>query len=334
MRIMDYGVYRAAEDRYSTMQYNRCGKSGVLMPAISLGLWQNFGFVNNYDNCEKILKAAFDKGITCFDLANNYGPPYGSAERNFGRIFDRNFKPYRDEMLITSKAGYDMWPGPYGNWGSKKYLVASCDQSLKRMGLDYLDIFYSHRYDPETPLEETMGALDYIVRSGRALYAGLSNYPADKFVEAVAILRRLGTPCLIHQIKYSMLVREIGESLFGAHEREGIGCTTFSPLAQGQLTDRYLNGIPQDSRAAREGFLKSAMVEENLPKVRALNEVAKRRGQTLAQMAISWQLGSGNVSSVLIGVSSTEQLDSNLAALDNTVFSAEEMAEINKILEA
>ncbi len=331
---MDYGVYRAAEERYSTMQYNRCGRSGLLMPAISLGLWQNFGHVNNFDNCEKILKAAFDKGITCFDLANNYGPPYGTAESNFGRIFARNFVPYRDELVITSKAGYDMWPGPYGNWGSRKYLVASCDQSLKRMGLDYVDIFYSHRYDPETPLEETMGALDYIVRSGRALYAGLSNYPVDKFKEAVKILRELGTPCLIHQIKYSMLVREMGESLFDTHAAEGVGCTTFSPLAQGQLTDRYLNGIPQDSRAAREGFLKSAVVEENLPKVRALNEIALRRGQTLAQMAIAWQLGSGKVSSVLIGVSSVEQLDANLLALGNTEFSAEEMAEIERILSA
>ncbi len=316
------------------MTYARCGNSGLLLPSISLGLWQNFGFVNDFDNCEKILQAAFDKGITCFDLANNYGPPYGSAESNFGKIFARNFKPYRDEILVTSKAGYDMWPGPYGNWGSRKYLIASCDQSLKRMGLDYVDIFYSHRFDPETPLEETMGALDYIVRSGRAMYAGLSNYPVDKFLEAVAILRRLGTPCLVHQIRYSMLVREVGESLFDAQQREGVGCVTFSPLAQGQLTDRYLNGIPKDSRAAREGFLKSAVVEQNLPKVRALNEVAKRRGQTLAQMALSWQLGSGNVTSVIIGVSSLKQLDDNLTALDNISYSEQEIAEINEILGA
>ncbi len=326
--------YKASEERYSSMTYARCGNSGLLLPSISLGLWQNFGFVNDFDNCEKILQAAFDKGITCFDLANNYGPPYGSAESNFGKIFARNFKPYRDEILVTSKAGYDMWPGPYGNWGSRKYLIASCDQSLKRMGLDYVDIFYSHRFDPETPLEETMGALDYIVRSGRAMYAGLSNYPVDKFLEAVAILRRLGTPCLVHQIRYSMLVREVGESLFDAQQREGVGCVTFSPLAQGQLTDRYLNGIPKDSRAAREGFLKSAVVEQNLPKVRALNEVAKRRGQTLAQMALSWQLGSGNVTSVIIGVSSLKQLDDNLTALDNISYSEQEIAEINEILGA
>lgn len=324
--------YTASGGRYETMKYRRSGKSGLLLPAISLGLWQNFGGVNDFGNAEKIVLRAFDEGITYFDLANNYGPPPGSAEENFGKIVARNLRPYRDEMIVASKAGYVMWDGPYGNWGSRKSMVASCDQSLKRMGLDYVDIFYSHRYDPETPIEETMMALDYIVRSGRALYAAVSNYPAPQAFEAFRILRELGTPCIAHQIRYSMLVREMGESLFELHKESGVGCVSFSPLAQGLLTDRYLNGIPEDSRASRDFTLKGDFVSQNIDKVRALNDIAHRRGQTLAQMAIAWQLYDDRVTTVLIGVSKERQLDDNLAALRNTEFTDSEKELIMKII--
>ncbi len=314
------------------MEYRRCGKSGLLLPAISLGLWQNFGAGESFGRSRSILHEAFDSGITYFDLANNYGPPPGSAEEIFGRIFAENFKPYRDEIIVATKAGYTMWDGPYGDWASRKYLVASCDQSLRRLGLDYVDIFYSHRYDPATPLEETMGALDYIVRSGRALYAALSNYPADQFAKAVAILKKLGTPCLAHQIKYSMLVTETGDSLFGVHAKNGVGCVSFSPLAQGQLSDKYLNGIPGGSRGARDFSLTREEVEVNLPKVRLLNEIARMRGQSLAQMAVAWQLYDERVTSVLIGVSSQAQLRDNLGALGNRTFSEQELTAIGEIL--
>ncbi len=314
------------------MTYRRCGRSGLLLPAISLGLWQNFGDTSDYRRSESLVLEAFDRGITYFDLANNYGPPPGTAESNFGRIVAAHLRPHRDQMVIASKAGYTMWDGPYGDWGSRKYLVASCDQSLKRMGLDYVDIFYSHRHDPETPLEETMGALDYIVRSGRALYAGLSNYPADKFVEAVGILKRLGTPCLVDQVRYSMLVRERGDSLFAAHREHGVGCVSYSPLAQGVLSDKYLNGIPEGSRAAQHGTLEVDYIAANLPKVAALNRIAAGRGQTLAEMAIAWQLTDDRVTSVIVGVSSLTQLDDNLNALANTTFSAGEISQIEAVL--
>ncbi len=314
------------------MTYRRCGRSGLLLPAVSLGLWQNFGDGDDYARSEGIVLEAFDRGVTCFDLANNYGPPPGSAERTFGRILREKLAAHRDEMVITSKAGYPMWDGPYGDWGSRKYLVASCDQSLKRMGLDYVDIFYSHRHDPQTPIEETMGALDYIVRSGRALYAGLSNYPVEVFGRAVEILQRLGTPCLVDQIRYSLLVQERGDSLFGDHNKYGVGCVSFSPLAQGLLTDRYLRGIPEGSRAARHGSLSGQAVADAMPKVHALAKVAAGRGQSLADMAIAWQLTDERVTSVIIGVSSREQLVENLGALANTEFSAAELAEIDAIL--
>ena len=325
-------AYKANEARYSTMSYRHSGRSGLKLPEISLGLWQNFGDVDPFDRSERIVLRAFDRGITCFDLANNYGPSPGSAELNFGKIMRDNLRPYRDEIVITTKAGYTMWDGPYGDWASRKYLVASCDQSLRRMGLEYVDIFYSHRYDPKTPLEETMGALDYIVRSGRALYAALSNYPTEHFVKAVEILRALGTPCLAHQIKYSMLYREMGDSLFAAHKTHGVGCVSFSPLAQGLLSDKYLNGIPQGSRASREDSLKTGYVKENLGRVKALNQIALQRGQSLAQMAIAWQLCDDRVTSVLVGVSSGEQLDNNLAALNNCSFSDSELQQIGNIL--
>jgi L-glyceraldehyde 3-phosphate reductase len=314
------------------MTYRRCGRSGLLLPAISLGLWQNFGDGSDFDNARKMMLLAFERGITCFDLANNYGPSPGSAEKNFGRVMASDLAAHRDEMVITTKAGYTMWDGPYGDCGSRKYLIASCDQSLRRMGLDYVDIFYSHRHDPLTPLEETMGALDRIVRSGRALYAGLSNYPPEKFVEAVRILRSLGTPCLVDQIRYSMLVQERGDALFGLHDEHGVGCVSFSPLAQGVLTNRYLNGIPKDSRASRGGSLQAGLVRENLPKVRALNEIAAARGQSLAEMAIAWQLTDERVTSVIVGVSSPTQLEDNLRALENTAFSAQELEMIAKVV--
>jgi len=328
--------YQASEKRYATMQYRRSGRSGVLLPAVSLGLWQNFGDIDPFDRSERIILQAFDCGINYFDLANNYGPSPGSAETNFGKIISRNLRPYRDEIVVATKAGYTMWEGPYGDWGSRKYLVASCDQSLKRMGLDYVDIFYHHRYDPETPLEESMGALDYIVRSGRARYAALSNYPPEPFGEAVAILKRLGTPCVAHQIKYSMLVRHFGDSLFEQQYREGVGCVSFSPLAQGLLSDKYLHGIPAGSRATfegRSGTLQPDFVEQNLDRVRRLNEIALRREQSLAEMAIAWQLFDDRVTSVLVGVSSEKQLTENLSALNNTSFTRAELAEIQAVLD-
>jgi L-glyceraldehyde 3-phosphate reductase len=311
-------TYVASPDRYKKMQYRRCGKSGIKLPAVSLGLWHNFGHVDVTENYRKILHLAFDSGITHFDLANNYGPPPGSAEENFGRILKEDFSAYRDEMIISSKAGYTMWDGPYGDWGSKKYLVASLDQSLKRMGLDYVDIFYHHRPDPETPLEETMSALDLIVRQGKALYAGISNYPADQAAKAIQILKDLGTSCLIHQPKYSMFERWVEGGLMDLLGVEGVGCIPFSPLAQGMLTDRYLHGVPEDSRAAKStGFL---------------HNLAKKRGQTLAQMALSWILKDPRVTSVLIGASKPEQLADSLKCLDNIEFSTEELAHIEDIL--
>lgn len=316
------------------MRYRRSGKSGIKLPEISLGLWHNFGHVDVMENFRKILHLAFDSGVTHFDLANNYGPPPGSAEENFGKILKDDFRGYRDEMIISSKAGYTMWDGPYGDWGSKKYLVASLDQSLKRMDLDYVDIFYHHRPDPETPLEETMAALDLIVRQGKALYAGISNYPAEETAKAIAILKELGTPCLIHQPKYSMFVREPEEGLLDVLGENGVGCIPFSPLAQGLLTNKYLHGIPEDSRAAKStGFLQEGQVtEEVVAKVKQLNTLAIERGQTLAQMALAWLLKDERVTSVLIGASKPEQLADSLKALDNINFSGEELERIEQIL--
>jgi len=326
--------YKASESRYDSMVYNRCGKSGIKLPAISLGLWHNWGGIDDYENARDMTHRAFDLGITHFDLANNYGPPPGSAEENFGKILSEGFDVYRDEMIISSKAGYLMWPGPYGEWGTRKYLIASCDQSLMRMGLDYVDIFYSHRFDPDTPLEETMQALDYIVRSGRALYAGISSYDAKQTREASALLKKLGTPCLIHQPKYSMLVRWVEDSLLDTLLEEGIGCISFSSLAQGLLTDKYLNGIPAGSRAAKDsGFLqKDEVSPEVIKKVKALHVVADRRGQTLAQMAVAWVLKHPAMTSVVLGASKVEQIEDAVAALDNREFTPEELAEIEGIL--
>ena len=318
-------------DRYARMQYRRCGRSGLKLPAISLGLWQNFGGDVPLERQRAIVRRAFDLGVTQFDLANNYGPPYGSAEENFGRILATDLAGHRDELVITTKAGYDMWPGPYGIGGSRKYLLASLDQSLKRMGLEYVDIFYSHRFDPETPLEETMGALDTAVRQGKALYAGISSYSANRTREAAAILRKLGTPLLIHQPSYSMLNRWIEPDLLGVLREEGIGCIVFSPLAQGMLTDRYLKGVPEGSRASHPGSMSQDMLtEENLAKIRALNEIAKRRGQTLAQMAVAWTLRDPVVTSALVGASSVAQLEQNVAALDRLEFSPAELKEIDR----
>jgi L-glyceraldehyde 3-phosphate reductase len=326
--------YLPANDRYDQkIEYRRCGKSGIKLPVISLGLWHNFGGVDVYENGRAMIRYAFDHGITHFDLANNYGPPPGSAEENFGSILKKDFRSYRDEMIISSKAGYTMWPGPYGDFGSRKYLLSSLDQSLKRLGLEYVDIFYSHRPDPETPLEETMMALDRAVRSGKALYAGISNYPAELTLKASRILKELGTPCLIHQPKYSMFVRWVEEGLLQTAEQEGIGVIAFSPLAQGLLTDRYLNGIPKDSRAAKSwGFLREEQVEPAMEKVRKLNEIAVKRGQSLAQMAIAWLLKDHRVTSVLIGASSVNQLENNLQATRNLNFSEGELQEIDNIL--
>ena len=325
--------YIADEDRYSEMYYNKCGKWGLKLPAISLGLWHNFGGVDVFENGRAMCRRAFDLGITHFDLANNYGPPPGSAEENFGKIMKLDLAPYRDEMVISSKAGYLMWPGPYGEWGSRKYLLASLDQSLKRMGLEYVDIFYSHCPDPETPLEETMMALDQAVRQGKALYVGLSNYPATMAAEAIKILKQLGTPCLIHQPKYSMFERWVEGSLLYLLEKEGVGCIPFSPLAQGLLTNKYLNGIPEGSRAAKSwGFLKPEQVGPAIEKVKRLNDVALQRGQTLAQMALVWLLKDPRVTSVLIGASSVAQLDDNVAALNNRKFSTAELSIIENIL--
>jgi L-glyceraldehyde 3-phosphate reductase len=324
-------TYAAAPNRYESMRYNRSGASGLLLPAISLGLWHNFGHDRPLDAGRAIVRRAFDLGITHFDLANNYGPPYGSAEENFGRLLAQDLAPYRDELVISTKAGYDMWPGPYGEWGSRKYLLASLDQSLRRLGLDYVDIFYSHRFDPRTPLEETMGALDTAVRQGKALYVGISSYSAAKTRDAAAILRVLGTPLLIHQPSYSMLNRWIEPELLDALEDEGAGCIVFSPLAQGVLTDRYLNGIPEGSRASQESSLTPGMLtEETLSKVRALAEIAARRGQSLAQMALAWTLRDPRVTSALIGASGVDQLEANVAALDGREFSAAELAEIDR----
>ncbi len=326
--------YKADVKRYDSMQYRRCGRSGILLPAISLGLWHNFGSIDNFENGRGIVRKAFDLGITHFDLANNYGPVYGSAEENFGRILKKDFKSYRDEMIISSKAGWDMWPGPYGNFGSKKYLVASLDQSLKRMGLEYVDIFYHHRPDPETPVEETMGALDLIVRQGKALYVGISMYDKDQTAEAVNVLKELGTPCFIHQPNYSMFDRWIEGGLLEELERSGTGCIVFSPLQQGLLTNKYLKGIPEDSRAAKEsGYLqKDSITSEKLEKVKALNELAASRGQSLAQMAIAWLLKDQRVTSVLMGVSSEKQLLDNVNSLDNLAFSTQETEKIEQIL--
>lgn len=325
--------YQANHKRYQSIGYKRCGRSGIKLPMISLGLWHNFGGVDDFENGRKIVRKAFDSGITHFDLANNYGPPPGSAEEAFGRMLSKDLKPYRDELIISTKAGYDMWEGPYGNFGSRKYLIASIDQSLKRMGLDYVDIFYHHRPDPETPLEETMMALDQIVRQGKALYAGISNYSAEETEEAARILNQLGTPCLINQVKYSMFERWVEEKLLDTAEDLGIGIIAFSPLAQGLLTDRYLQGIPADSRASKSwGFLKPDQVQAAIGKVIELNTIAEVRGQSLAQMAIAWLLKDQRVTSVLIGASSVNQLDDNLGALDYMQFSAEEIVEIDTIL--
>jgi L-glyceraldehyde 3-phosphate reductase len=324
-------VYTPAAGRYDSMQYRRCGRSGLQLPAVSLGLWQNFGTEAPLERSRAIVRRAFDLGITHFDLANNYGPPYGSAEENFGRIMRDDLRPFRDELVISTKAGYDMWPGPYGEWGSRKYLLASLDQSLARMGLDYVDIFYSHRFDPDTPLEETMGALDTAARSGRALYVGISSYSAEHTREAVEILRSLGTPLLIHQPSYSMLNRWIEDGLLDVLGEEGVGCIGFSPLAQGVLTDRYLDGIPEGSRASRPGSLsRDQLNEQTLAKVRGLNEVAARRGQTLAQLALAWTLRDPRMTSTLVGASSLEQLENNVAALDRLELSDDELAEIDR----
>lgn len=316
------------------MQYRRCGKSGIKLSAVSLGLWHNFGHVDQLENCSAILRLAFDSGITHFDLANNYGPPPGSAEENFGRLLKRDFRGYRDEMIISTKAGYTMWDGPYGDWGSKKYLVSSLDQSLKRMELDYVDIFYHHRPDPETPLEETMAALDLIVRQGKALYAGISNYQPAEAAKAIQLLKEMGTPCLIHQPKYSMYERWVEDGLLDLLGNEGVGCIPFSPLAQGLLTDKYLNGIPADSRAAKpHGFLQAEQVtEEKIAQLNQLNAIAQRRGQKLAQMALSWILRDERITSVLVGASRPEQLADSLKCLDNTTFSADELNSIERIL--
>jgi L-glyceraldehyde 3-phosphate reductase len=325
--------YIANPIRYDSMLYRRTGKSGLLLPVISLGLWHNFGGVDNFETGKEILRRAFDAGITHFDLANNYGPPAGSAEENFGKIMDQDFHSYRDQMIISTKAGYNMWPGPYGEWGSRKYLISSLDQSLKRMKLDYVDIFYSHRPDPNTPLEETLMALDQVVRQGKALYVGISNYNAKMTSEAAEILKKAGTPCLIHQPKYSMFERWVEGGLLDVLQDKGIGCIAFSPLAQGMLTDRYLNGIPEDSRASKQVFLKKEQITpEYLLKIKKLNSLASERRQKLAQMALSWLLKDERVTSVLIGASSVKQLDDNLQCLQNTRFSKEEILRIEEIL--
>jgi L-glyceraldehyde 3-phosphate reductase len=326
-------MYQADDKRYDSMLYNRCGKWGLKLPAVSLGLWHNFGGVDAFENGRAMLRRAFDMGITHFDLANNYGPPPGSAEENFGKYMQQDFLPYRDELIISTKAGYLMWPGPYGEWGTRKYLISSLDQSLKRMGLEYVDIFYSHRPDRDTPLDETMMALDQAVRSGKALYAGISNYPADMVREASQILKGLGTPCLIHQPKYSMFERWIEDGLLDVLEEEGIGCIPFSPLAQGLLTDRYLGGIPAGSRASKSwGFLKPHQVEPAIGKVKKLSEIALSRGQSLAQMALAWVLRDKRITSVLIGASSVKQLEDNVAMLYKLSFSEDELLLIEDIL--
>ncbi len=325
--------YLPAESRYTSMRYNRVGASGVKLPAVSLGFWHNFGDVDVFQNGRKIARRAFDLGITHFDLANNYGPSPGSAEENFGALMAKDFMPYRDELIISSKAGYLMWPGPYGEWGSRKYLVASCDQSLKRMRLPYVDIFYSHRFDPDTPLEETMGALDYIVRSGRALYAGISSYSHEQTAKAAAILKQLGTPCLIHQPSYSMFNRWIENGLVAELGKQKMGCIVFSPLAQGLLTNKYLNGIPEDSRAAKHTSLDpESITPDKVGKVKKLNEIARRRNQSLAQMAVAWCLRHDVVTSALIGASKVAHVEEAVGALNNLAFSSSELAEIDAVL--
>jgi L-glyceraldehyde 3-phosphate reductase len=324
-------TYVANLSRYEAMPYRRCGRSGIRLPAVSLGLWHNFGDDRPPERIRAILCRAFDLGITHFDLANNYGPPYGSAEVNFGRVLAQELAPYRDELIVSSKAGYDMWPGPYGDWGSRKYLLASLDQSLRRMGIDYVDIFYSHRADPDTPLEETMGALDAAVRQGKALYVGISSYSPERTAEAARTMRELGTPLLIHQPSYSMLNRWIEQGLLEVLEREGIGCIAFSPLAQGMLTTKYLDGIPEGSRASRDDSLSpDLLTEENLERIRALNAIAAARGQTLAQLALAWTLRDPRVTSTLIGASSVGQLEENVAVLERLEFSDDELAEIDR----
>ncbi len=331
-----YNPYQAIKSRYDKMQYRRCGNSGLKLPQLSLGLWHNFGHIDNFDNARNMLRTAFDRGINHFDLANNYGPPPGSAEENFGRLFKKDFLPYRDELIISSKAGWGMWPGPYGDWGSKKYLVASLDQSLNRMGLDYVDIFYHHRPDPETPLEETMQALDLIVRQGKALYVGVSSYSAEETAKAYAILKSMGTPLLIHQPKYSMLDRWVENGLLDVLGNNGVGCITFSSLAQGLLTNKYLQGIPAGSRAASgrgNGAIESGTIaESDLSKVRKLNELAVQRGQTLAQMSLAWVLKDPRITSVIIGASKPEQIIDSVACLDNLPFSPSELETIETIL--
>jgi len=325
--------YVAAADRYDEMRYNRCGRSGLALPAVSLGLWHNFGGINPIETGRAIVRRAFDLGVTHFDLANNYGPPYGSAEESFGRLLRDDLRPYRDELIISTKAGYDMWPGPYGEWGSRKYLLASLDQSLTRLGLDYVDIFYSHRFDPSTPLEETMGALDSAVRQGKALYVGISSYSAEQTREAAAILRDLGTPLLIHQPSYSLLNRWIEPDLVDALGELGVGCITFSPLAQGVLTDRYLHGIPEGSRASRNDSLDPGTITEELvAKLRGLNAIAAERNQSLAQMALAWTLRDARVTSTLVGASSVAQLEQNLGALENIAFSEAELDRIESLV--
>ena len=327
-------MYTAAEQRYGTMRYNRVGHSGLKLPAISLGWWYNFGGLDSLANGRMIARRAFDRGVTHFDLANNYGPPPGSAEAAFGQLYKSDFSPYRDELIVSTKAGYDMWAGPYGEWGSRKHLLASLDQSLRRMGLEYVDIFYSHRFDPETPLEETMGALASAVRQGKALYVGISNYSPEQTGRAVRILHDLGTPCLIHQASYNMFDRWVEQGLLELLGQEGIGCIVFSPLAQGLLTDRYLKGIPPGARASKTErvWLTPKDVHENLGKIRKLNDIARQRGQTLAQMALAWVLRKAQVTSALIGASSVEQLEDDLAALDQLQFSTEELQTIEEVL--
>lgn len=339
MQINDHNPlppYHPDTNRYSGMKYRRTGRSGLLLPEISLGLWHNFGHNADFTLGRKILRRAFDLGITHFDLANNYGPPFGSAEENFGRILQKDFSAYRDELIISSKAGWDMWPGPYGNWGSRKYLIASCDQSLKRMGLDYVDIFYHHRPDPHTPLEETMGALDQLVRQGKALYVGISQYSAEDTAKAYQILKDLGTPLLIHQPRYSMLDRWVEDGLLDVLGDKGVGSIAFSPLEQGLLTDKYLKGIPEDSRAAKDGrYLKPEQIsEDKIEMIKQLNEIAIGRGQTLAQMAIAWLLKDSRITSVLVGVSKPEQLDDNVSAIGNSEFSVEEITKIKSLIGA
>jgi L-glyceraldehyde 3-phosphate reductase len=334
---MNVMLYLADEKRYTSMKYNRCGNSGLKLPAVSLGLWHNFGTMDKYENMREMIRTAFDLGITHFDLANNYGPVPGSAEENFGRMLSSDLKPYRDELIISSKAGYTMWPGPYGDWGSKKYLISSLDQSLKRMGLDYVDIFYSHRFDPDTPLEETMGALAQIVRQGKALYVGISNYSAEQTREASRILRELGIKCLIHQPRYSMFERWIEDGLQDVLSEEGMGSIAFCPLAQGLLTNKYINGVPEDSRAGKpwEISLDSANITaDKIEKVKKLDEIAKQRGQSLAQMALAWTLRGGKVTSALIGASKSSQIIENVQALDKLDFSTEELEAVESILKS